>query len=256
MSAQLSGTTVLVVGGAKNLGLAIARRADAAGASVIIGARDIDSAEKAAAELRDGRGIAIDVTDEQSIAAAAAELGAVDHIVSTAAAHHNVPVAELDHDATARAFDAKVIGPMLLAKHFAPQIPPSGSITLFSGVAAWKPAPGYSVMGITNGAVSFAVSHLADELKPIRVNAISPGIIDSGTGTRCPTPTEARSSTVSRAATSPGESAPSTTSSTLPNGCSPRDSCPGRPSTSKAGRAAPDRPTPASCTQTSHGRNR
>ena len=44
MSAHLSGTTVLVVGGAKNLGLAIARRADAAGASVIIGARDIDSA--------------------------------------------------------------------------------------------------------------------------------------------------------------------------------------------------------------------
>lgn len=181
MSAHLSGTTVLVVGGAKNLGLAIARRADAAGASVIIGARDIDSAEKAAAELRDGRGIAIDVTDEQSIAAAAAELGAVDHIVSTAAAHHNVPVAELDHGATVKAFDAKVIGPMLLAKHFAPKLPPSGSITLFSGVAAWKPAPGYSVMGITNGAVSFAVSHLANELKPIRVNAISPGIIDSGT---------------------------------------------------------------------------
>ena len=35
-------------------------------------------------------------------------------------------------------------------------------------------------MGITNGALAFAVSHLAKELAPLRVNAISPGIIDSG----------------------------------------------------------------------------
>ena len=182
----LAGTTVLVVGGAKNLGLAIAQRADAAGASVAIAARDIRSAEKAAAALGTGRAIALDITDEQSIADAAAELGAVDHIVSTAAAHHNVPLSELDHDATAKAFDAKVIGPMVLAKHFAPHMPPSGSITLFSGVAAWKPSPGFAVMGVTNGAVSVAVSHLANELKPIRVNAISPGIIDSGTWDEMP----------------------------------------------------------------------
>ncbi|MFJ4234243.1 SDR family oxidoreductase [Cellulosimicrobium cellulans] len=36
-------------------------------------------------------------------------------------------------------------------------------------------------MGVTNGAVSFLATHLARELAPIRVNAISPGIVDSGT---------------------------------------------------------------------------
>ncbi|MGC4932615.1 SDR family oxidoreductase [Gordonia sp. DT30] len=181
MSESLSGKTVLVVGGAKNLGLAIARRADANGASVIVGARDRQAAERAAAQLRNGRAITIDVTDEKSIATAAAATGAVDHIVSTAAAHHNVAVTDLDHDATVTAFEAKVIGPLLLAKHFAPSMPPGGSIVLFSGVAAWKPAPGFAIMGITNGAVAFAVSHLARELAPLRVNAVSPGIIDSGT---------------------------------------------------------------------------
>ncbi|GAA1460108.1 SDR family oxidoreductase [Williamsia maris] len=181
MAQTLDGQTVLVVGGAKNLGLAIATRASELGAQVVIGARDDDAAVTAAAAVHNARPITIDITDEASIAAAAAELGAVDHIVATAAAHHNVAVTALDHDRVVTAFEAKVIGPLMLAKHFAPTMPPSGSIILFSGVAAWKPSPGKSIMGITNGAVAFAVDHLAAELAPLRVNAISPGIVDSGT---------------------------------------------------------------------------
>ncbi|GAB2668073.1 SDR family oxidoreductase [Gordonia jinhuaensis] len=177
----LTGATVLVIGGAKNLGLAIARRASELGADVVIGARDLDTARRAAADIPGATGIRIDVTDEQTVEAAVAELGAVDHIVTTAAAHHNVPVAELDHQSVVTAFDAKVIGPLMLAKHFGPIIAPTGSMVLFSGVAAWHPQPGLSIMGITNGAVAFTVSHLAAELAPIRVNAVSPGIIDSGT---------------------------------------------------------------------------
>ncbi|MGZ8177266.1 SDR family oxidoreductase [Williamsia sp. SKLECPSW1] len=178
---RLDGSTVLVIGGAKNLGLAIARRAADCGADVVIGARDGETAARAAKGSGGTRSVGIDVTDEATIRDTAAQLGAVDHVVVTAAAHHNVAVTDLDHDATVRAFEAKVIGPMLVAKHFAPSMPATGSITLFSGVAAWKPARGLSVMGITNGAVAHAASHLAADLAPIRVNAISPGIVDSGT---------------------------------------------------------------------------
>ena len=49
---------------------------------------------------------------------------------------------------------------------------------LFSGVAAWRPAPGRTVMATANGAVSFLAAALAVELAPIRVNALSPGIVD------------------------------------------------------------------------------
>ena len=179
---RLDGSTVLVIGGAKNLGLAIARRAGDLGADVVVGARDGEAAALAAKGLGGtARSVALDVTDEATIRDAAAQLGAVDHVVVTAAAHHNVAVTDLDHDATVRAFEAKVIGPMLVAKHLAPRMPATGSITLFSGVAAWKPAPGSSVMGITNGAVAHAARHLAADLAPLRVNAISPGIVDSGT---------------------------------------------------------------------------
>ncbi|BBB92490.1 MAG TPA: SDR family oxidoreductase [Methylomusa anaerophila] len=181
MKEQLSKQRVLVIGGSKYLGLAVARRAGEAGAEVVIGARNLEQASQAAAQLPGASAIHIDITDESTIAAAAAKLGHVDHVVITASAHHNVLVKDLEHDKIVAAFEAKVIGPLLLAKHFAPILSPTGSILLFSGVAAWKPAPGYTVMGVTNGAVAFLASQLAKELAPIRVNAISPGITDSGT---------------------------------------------------------------------------
>lgn len=181
MVQALAGRRVLVVGGGRHLGAAVARGAAAAGADVVVGARDVQRAADVAAELPGARAIRLDVADEHTIAAAAAELGGVDHVVVTAAAHHNVPVTQLEHDAVVAAFEAKVVGPMLLAKHLAPTMPATGSLVLFSGVAAWAPAAGYTVMGVANGAVSFLASHLAKELAPIRVNAISPGIVDSGT---------------------------------------------------------------------------
>lgn len=181
MSRELTGQTVLVIGGSKYLGEAIARKAAAAGAVPVIGARELRDASTVANDLPGGIAIRIDVTDESSIAAAASQLGGVDHIVITASAHHNVPTAELESAKIVSAFEAKVFGALLVAKHFAPILPPSGSILLFSGVAAWKPAPPYTIMGVSNGAVAFLATHLAKELAPIRVNAISPGIVDSGT---------------------------------------------------------------------------
>lgn len=170
---------VLVVGGSRHLGAEIARRAASVGAHVIVGGRDLVAAEEVAAETG-GEALRIDLQDEASIAAVAADIGTLDHVVSTAAAHHDVPVTDLDRDAVVAALTAKVIGPLLLAKHLAPYLRPTGSLLLFSGVVGWRPARGSVVKGVTNGAVEYAVRHLAAELAPIRVNAISPGIVDSG----------------------------------------------------------------------------
>nr|WP_243112262.1 SDR family NAD(P)-dependent oxidoreductase [Ethanoligenens harbinense] len=141
MSGQLNKQKVLVIGGSKYLGLAIAKQASEAGAEVVIGARNPEQASQAAAQLPLASAIRVDITDEGTIAAAASQLGHVDHVVITASAHHNVRVQDLEHDKIVTAFEAKVIGPLLLAKHFAPIISPAGSILLFSGVAAWKPSP-------------------------------------------------------------------------------------------------------------------
>jgi NAD(P)-dependent dehydrogenase (short-subunit alcohol dehydrogenase family) len=57
---------------------------------------------------------------------------------------------------------------------------PGGSFVLFSGVNAFKVNVGYLGVAITNGAVDFLTRSLAVELATIRVNAISPGVIDTG----------------------------------------------------------------------------
>ncbi len=184
MNHSLTDQRVLVIGGARDLGLAVAKTVSRAGATVIVGARDLRKAAEAAATVKGAEAVRIDVTDEQSIVSGLRGAGAIDHIVILASAYHNVPIAQLDHDATALAFEAKVIGPMLVAKHAAAILPPTGSIVLFSGLTAWEPQRGFAVTGITNGAVSFAAAALASELAPIRVNAVSPGIIDSGSWDR------------------------------------------------------------------------
>jgi NAD(P)-dependent dehydrogenase (short-subunit alcohol dehydrogenase family) len=171
---------ILVIGGARALGAAIARRAVDDGYDVVVGARDLAAAEVLAAEI-DATAVRIDLQDETTMAAAATRLAeGIDHIVTTGSAPHDVRAAELDHDKLVGAFTAKVIGPMLVAKHFAPVLRPTGSIVLFSGVVGWRPGPGSLVKGVTNGAVEYLARHLAADLAPVRVNAISPGVVDSG----------------------------------------------------------------------------
>jgi NAD(P)-dependent dehydrogenase (short-subunit alcohol dehydrogenase family) len=167
MTENLVDKRVLVVGGGRGIGAEVARRAQAAGADVIVATRS-------------GADVRVDVTDEGTIAAAAEALGGVDHVVSTASAHHDVAVPELQHDKIVTAFEAKVVGPLLLAKHFAPRMPEGGSFLFFSGIVGWKPKPGTAVKGIANAALAALVTHLAVELGPLRVNAIAPGFTDSG----------------------------------------------------------------------------
>ncbi|MFE6970965.1 SDR family oxidoreductase [Isoptericola sp. NPDC057653] len=171
---------ILVIGGARALGAAVARRAAKDGYDVVVGARDLAAAQALATEIG-ATAVRVDLQDEATIAAAAASLAdGVDHVVTTGSAPHDVRATELDYEKLVGAFTAKVLGPMLVAKHFAPVLRPHGSIVLFSGVVGWRPGPGSLVKGTTNGAVEHLARHLAADLAPVRVNAVSPGVVDSG----------------------------------------------------------------------------
>ena len=99
---------------------------------------------------------------------------------STASARARGKLADLERKNLQLSFDTKVIGPAMLAKHFAPHMNPGGSFVLFSGVNAFKVNVGYLGVALTNGAVDFLTRSLAVELAPLRVNTISPGVIDTG----------------------------------------------------------------------------
>ena len=175
----LKGRTVLVVGRGTGIARAITLALRAADASVVVAGRNRDDL----ATAYDDPGITaeyVDLTDEQTIAALAERIGRVDHIVSTASARARGRLGDLRSEVVTLSFATKVIGPILLAKHFAPRLARDGSILLFSGATARKPTIGMLAVGATNGAVDALVRTLAVELAPVRVNAISPGTIDTG----------------------------------------------------------------------------
>ncbi|MGW4645817.1 SDR family oxidoreductase [Kitasatospora sp. NPDC004289] len=177
----LDGRRLVVIGAGSGIGRELARTASAAGAELVLAGPDGARLAATAAELPGPALVQpVDLADEASIAALAARTGRFDHLVSTAAMPANGPVRDLELADVQRAFAAKVFGPLLLAKHLAGQAGPGGSFTFFSGVAAWRPAPERVVMATTNGALAFLVEALAVELAPVRVNAVSPGIVDSG----------------------------------------------------------------------------
>jgi NAD(P)-dependent dehydrogenase (short-subunit alcohol dehydrogenase family) len=179
MSASLENRTVLVIGRGSGIARATVTALLAAGAKVVAAGRD----QEALAAAYKGTAVetaTIDLNDEASIAALAGSIDDVDHVVSTASARARGLVAELTPAAMLGSFQTKVIGPILLAKHFAPRLPADGSFVFFSGHSARKSHPGMLAVGATNAAVDAVARSLAVELAPLRVNAVSPGTIDTG----------------------------------------------------------------------------
>src|ERR1041384_1750763 len=81
---MLAGKKVIVVGGSSGIGLATAELAKQQGAEAIIASRNSDKVKPAAAKIG-AKGLAADVTNDQSIADLFKACGAVDHVVVSAA---------------------------------------------------------------------------------------------------------------------------------------------------------------------------
>jgi NAD(P)-dependent dehydrogenase (short-subunit alcohol dehydrogenase family) len=180
VTGPLHGQQILVVGRGGGIARAVTLAARDAGARVVAAGRDQDALDATYAGEPAISTETVDLTDEASIAALGERLGTIDHVVSTASARARGRLAELDRDAIRLSFDTKVIGPLMLAKRLAPRMKEGGSFVIFSGVASAKITVGTLAVAITNGAAEVLARSLALELAPIRVNAISPGVIDTG----------------------------------------------------------------------------
>jgi NAD(P)-dependent dehydrogenase (short-subunit alcohol dehydrogenase family) len=173
---------ILIVGGGSGMGLALAELLLRRDSEVIIAGRSVERLAAAARQLDTPdrlRTHPVDVADEEQVRRLAGECGALDHVVVTAAdiTGAYAPLADLDLGAARAVLGTKVLGPWLVAKHVA--VAPTGSLTVTSGIAAYRPAPGGSMVAAANGALESLVRALALELAPTRVNAVSPGWVDT-----------------------------------------------------------------------------
>jgi NAD(P)-dependent dehydrogenase (short-subunit alcohol dehydrogenase family) len=173
---MLAGQKVVVVGGSSGIGLATAELARREGADVIIASRNADRLN-AAAEKLGATAIAADVTSDDSVASLFHSCGPVDHVVVTAAQLRSGPFKTVAMEDVRATMEGKFRGAWRVAR--AAQIRPGGSLTLVSGFLSIRPRPNSAIVGAANGAIESLARSLALELAPVRVNAVSPGIIDT-----------------------------------------------------------------------------
>ena len=172
----LEGKKVVVVGGSSGIGLATAERARKEGAEVLIASRNAERL-KAAANKIGATAIACDVTSDESVANCFRQCGAVDHVAVTAAQLKTGPFKTVSMDDVRATMESKFWGAWRVAR--AAEIRAGGSLTLVSGYLSVRPRPGAAIVGAANGALESLTRGLALELAPVRVNAVSPGTIDT-----------------------------------------------------------------------------
>jgi NAD(P)-dependent dehydrogenase (short-subunit alcohol dehydrogenase family) len=192
---QLGGKKVVVVGGSSGIGLATAELAKSEGADVVIASRSAERL-KAAADKLGATAVPTDVTNDDSVTNLFRICGAVDHVVVTAAQLRTGPFKTVPMDDVRATMEGKFWGAWRVAR--ATQFRVGGSLTFVSGFLSVRPRANSAIVGVANGALESLTRSLALELAPVRVNCVSPGIID--TPIRAAMPEAARRDMLAKAA--------------------------------------------------------
>lgn len=169
---------VLVLGGSSGIGLATAFKLKKAGAAVTIASRSRSKVDAAIAELGEAaQGFTLDVSDETAVQRFFEDHEPWDHIVVSAAQTPTGPVRVLGLDQARSAMNSKFWGAYHVAR--SAKIRSSGSLTFISGFLSVRPSAASVLQGAINSALETLACGLALELAPVRVNAVSPGLIET-----------------------------------------------------------------------------
>ncbi|MCK1390445.1 SDR family oxidoreductase [Bradyrhizobium sp. 1] len=176
MGMTLAGKKVVVIGGSSGIGLATAELAKREGADVVIASRSAAKLDPVAERLK-VTAISTDVTNDQSVADLFRRTGPVDHVVLTAAQLRTGPFKTVSMEDVRATMEGKFWGAWRVAREA--EIRPGGSLTLVTGFLSIRPRPNSAIISAANGALESLARALALELAPVRVNAVSPGVIDT-----------------------------------------------------------------------------
>ncbi|HMK12905.1 MAG TPA: SDR family oxidoreductase [Acidimicrobiales bacterium] len=189
MTGRINGKVAVITGGASGIGLGIARRFVAEGASVVLGDVNDAALDAAVTELGDAAaGLHTDVMDESSVAAMCAHAverhGRLDIGVNAAGLGAYSPVVEQDTTTWDIVMGVNLRGVMLSMKYEARamiEVGNGGSIINIASLNAVQPAEGMGLYCATKAAVDMYSKCAAMELGPhgIRVNSIGPGLVDT-----------------------------------------------------------------------------
>jgi NAD(P)-dependent dehydrogenase (short-subunit alcohol dehydrogenase family) len=178
MGRSLKGSRVLVLGGSSGIGLAAAQGAAAAGAKVTVASRSGDKVNAAIATIGGGAsGLPLDTTNDAALEAFFSTQPEWDHIVVSVAAGRSAGIHDMTLQDAYGNMNAKFWTAYKTAK--LAKIASEGSLTLVSGYLSQRPNKDALLQGCINAALESLGRGLALALAPVRVNTVSPGLIDT-----------------------------------------------------------------------------
>jgi NAD(P)-dependent dehydrogenase (short-subunit alcohol dehydrogenase family) len=177
----MSSQHIVIVGGSSGIGLATARHLLASDSRVTIAGRNETRLAEARRQLgSEVQAVSMDAGAADTVAARFEQIGKFDHLVLALGSGKGVgPFATVSVADVKLGFEEKVYAHFATAQAALPLLNPTGSITFVSAVSAQAAVPGTAGIGAANAAVAALVPILAVELKPLRVNGVSPGVIDT-----------------------------------------------------------------------------
>lgn len=199
---QTTGPVAIVTGGGQGIGQAVALRLARDGYRVAVFEQDAKARADIAAKAPAGlKVVECDVGDEASVARAVAEtlssFGAIDALVNNAAIAHpyNAPVERIELADWERVLRVNLTGQLLCVKHALPALRKSAraSIVQIASTRALQSEPNHEAYAAAKGALVALTHALAVSLGPdVRVNAVSPGWIDTSGNKAGATPSQLR----------------------------------------------------------------
>ena len=180
MGDHLRDQTVVIIGGSSGIGLETARQARAAGAQVVLTARDPQKLEAAARELQARSTAVFDATDLVRLEQFFKDLpGPIDHVLLSAGGPAYIPLESMKLDDARRAFDQRLSVTLGVALFSRGKIRPGGSLLFVGGTGGRRPGVGMTLATTLTAALPAMTANLAVELAPTRVNIIAPGFVDT-----------------------------------------------------------------------------
>lgn len=180
---MLKNKHLLIIGGTSGMGLELANQALTEKGKVTIVGRSKHKLEQALSVLGNHSactGLICDVSNEHQVIDLYQQVGEFDYLVVTAAGDVVYkPFETISLDEANTVIDNKLIGAFLLVKHGKPLMNDSSAIVFTSGINAFIPPGKSSIVSAVNGALIAFARALAVELRPIRVNTVSPGWVDT-----------------------------------------------------------------------------
>ena len=168
---------VVVVGGTRAIGFEIVKHYANAGREVILHGRSETIHDAVAEAGGNVRGLTFDLAEPHSIAPALADVGPVDRLALVAIDRDQNKIDEYDIDMAIYLVTLKLVGYAAVVSALRDRLSPTSSIVLFGGMAKERPYPGSTTVSTVNGGIVGLTRTLVEELRPIRVNSIHPGIV-------------------------------------------------------------------------------